>query len=65
MGQTQLKLLKSIHELTSYECTFKCDKCYFCTHQHISGKTYLRCTIADLDKIENKMLTDCFNDMHN
>lgn len=63
MGQSELKLLKSIHEIASYECNFKCNKCYFCTHQSISGKTYLRCTIADLDRIEKNMLKDCFNNL--
>lgn len=61
MGQSKLKLLKTIHELASYECNLKCSKCVFCTKQTIAGKEYLRCTIADLDKIEKKIICECFD----
>ncbi len=58
-----LKYLKTISDLSNYECTLHCEKCYFCINHSIGKKRYTRCLIADVDKVRNEILTDCFNSL--
>ena len=58
-----LKYLKTISDLSNYECTLHCEKCYFCIHHSIVKKQYTRCLIADIDNVRNEILTDCFNSL--
>lgn len=63
MRKIDLKYLKPINQLSDYECTLHCEKCYFCVHHSIGRKEYTRCLIADIDKVRSQILSDCFNSL--
>lgn len=64
MKKIDLKYLKTISDLANYDCTLHCENCYFCTQHKIGKKTYTRCVIADIDKVRDKILTDCFDSIN-